>query len=183
MEALRIELPPCGRNPPVALAFPSQRTSDQCCGKSKIPGRPTDHPWLMVRWSVSVLGGPSIIYWDNKINQRIGQNKPIGIHDTSTHRHADGFVQDCSISGALAMETLQSCAKPWIWYQCIYGVVCPLFFRNIFCKTQFIGRQTDHPWWDLGSPVGFVGRIWRPGDRVSAALVMRNIDVTVKSLI
>ena len=32
----------------------------QCCGKSKILGRPTDHPWLMVGWSVSVLGGTSI---------------------------------------------------------------------------------------------------------------------------
>ena len=55
--------------------------------------------------------------------------------DTGTNRHTNGFVQDCSISSALAMEILQSCAKPWIWYQCICGVVRPLFLRNISCKT------------------------------------------------
>ena len=32
----------------------------QCCGKSKILVRSTDHPWLTVGWSISVLGGPSI---------------------------------------------------------------------------------------------------------------------------
>ena len=35
---------------------------------------------------------------------------------------------------------------------------------------EFIGRQTDHRWWDLGSTGGFMGRIWRPGDHISAAL-------------
>ena len=35
---------------------------------------------------------------------------------------------------------------------------------------EFIGRQTDHRWWDLGLPGGFMGRIWRPGDHISAAL-------------
>ena len=103
----------------------------QCCGKSKILGRPTDHPWLMVGWSVSVLGGPSIIYWDHEMIKsikelfKIRQSVFTLYSDTSTNRHTD----------ALAMEILQSCIKPWIWYQCICGVVCPLFFRNIFCKT------------------------------------------------
>ena len=32
----------------------------QCCGKYKILVCPVDHPWLMVGWSVAVLGGPSI---------------------------------------------------------------------------------------------------------------------------
>ena len=31
------------------------------------------------------------------------------------------------------------------WYQCIYGVVCPLFFRNIFCKTQRIHWSPNGP--------------------------------------
>ena len=30
--------------------------------------------------------------------------------------HADGSVQHCSISSALAMEILQSCTRPSIWY-------------------------------------------------------------------
>ena len=33
------------------------------------------------------------------------------------------------------------------------------------------GRQTDHLCWDLGSPGGLMGRIRRPGDRISAALL------------
>ena len=31
-------------------------------------------------------------------------------------QNIDGFVQDCGDSNALALELLQSCAKPWIWY-------------------------------------------------------------------
>ena len=113
----------------------------QCCGKSKILGHQTDHPWLMDGWSVSVLGGPSIIYWDHEMIKsikglvKIRQSVFTLYSDTTTNRHTDGFLQDCSISSALAMEILQSCIKPWIWYQCIYVVVCPLFFRNIFSKT------------------------------------------------
>ena len=46
------------------------------------------------------------------------------------------------------------------------------FHSEIFpAKPQeFIGRQTDRRWWELESPGGFMGRIWRPGDHVSAAL-------------
>ena len=33
--------------------------------------------------------------------------------------HSDGSVQDCSISSALAMEILQSCSEPSIWYHVI----------------------------------------------------------------
>ena len=30
------------------------------CDRQNWPLHPTDHPWLMVGWSISVLGGPSI---------------------------------------------------------------------------------------------------------------------------
>ena len=40
---------------------------------------------------------------------------------------------------------------------------------------EFIGRQTDHRWWDLGLPSGFMGRIWQPGDHISAALWLRQV--------
>ena len=92
--------------------------SSQCCGKSKILGRPTDHPWLMVGWPVSVLGGPSIICWDHEMIKsikklvKIRQSVFTLYSDTSTNRHTDGFLQDCSISSALAMEILQSSVKP-----------------------------------------------------------------------
>ena len=38
------------------------------------------------------------------------------------------------------------------------------FHSEIFSAKlkEFIGRQTDHRWWDLGSPGGFMGQIWRP---------------------
>ena len=34
----------------------------------------------------------------------------------SSHEDIDGLVQDCSNSSALAMESLQSCTKPSIWF-------------------------------------------------------------------
>ena len=47
------------------------------------------------------------------------------------------------------------------------------FHSEIFSAKpkEFIGCQTDHRWWDLGSPDGFMGRIWWPGDHILAALV------------
>ena len=33
-------------------------------------------------------------------------------HPLGCHYHSDGLLQDCSISSALALETLQSCTKP-----------------------------------------------------------------------
>ena len=41
--------------------------------------------------------------------------------------HIDGFVQDCSNSGALAMELLQSCTKPSIYKTIIFSVHIPLY--------------------------------------------------------
>ena len=126
----------------------------QCCGKSKILGRPTDHPWLMVGWSVSVLGGPSIIYWDHEMIKSIKELVKIRqsvftlYSDTSTNRHTNGFLQDCSISSALAMEILQSCVKPWIWYQCIRLRSClSTFLLKIFLQTiknSLVAKRTIH---------------------------------------
>ena len=54
--------------------------------------------------------------------------------------HIDSLVQDCSNSNASAMESLQSCTKPWIWsieYACSF-VIC---FVAILLSVvgQFIG--------------------------------------------
>ena len=110
----------------------------------------TTHVW----WSVSVLGGQSIIYRDHKIkNWSKRANR-------YSHRHTDGFVQDCSISGALAMEILQSCAKPCMDRISMHLRSCwSTFLRNIFLqntKNSLVAKWTIH-----GSPVGFMGRIWR----------------------
>ena len=108
--------------------------------------------WTTHDWS---LGGPSQFWvvrqWYTETIKSIkefvktSQSVFTPYSDTSTHRHTDGFMQDCSISGALATQILQSCAKPWIWYQCIYRVVCPIFFRNVFCKTQRMHWSPNRP--------------------------------------
>ena len=65
--------------------------------------------------------------------------------DTSPNRHTDGFVQDWGISSALAMEILQTCAKPWIWYQCIccLSTFLPKYFlQNI--NNSLVAKRTIH---------------------------------------
>ena len=80
---------------------------------------------------------------------------------TQVHRHTDGFVQDCSLSGALAMEILQSCAKPWIWYlrSCLSTFLPKYFFQNtknsLFAKRTIHGRTLGRP---LDSWVAFGDR-------------------------
>ena len=108
----------------------------------------------MVGWSVSDLGGPSIIYWDHEMIKSIKELVKIRqsvftlYSDTSTNRHIDGFLQDCSISSALAMEILQSCVKPWIWYQlmhlwsCLSTFLPKYFLQNI--KNSLVAKRTIH---------------------------------------
>ena len=142
---------PVQLNPPTSQQLCLLCRTSQCCWKSKIPGRPTDHPWLMVAWSVSVLGGPS---WYTETIKSIkelaktSQSVFTLYSDTSTHRHADhadGFVQDCSISGALAMEILQSCAKPLISMHlrsCLSTFLPKYFLQNI--NNSLVAKRTIH---------------------------------------
>ena len=57
-------------------------------------------------------------------------------------------MQVCSISTAVAMEILQSCTKPWIWYQCIHLRSClsafipKYFLQNI--KKSLVAKRTIH---------------------------------------
>ena len=83
--------------------------------------------------------------------------------DTSPNRHTDGFVQDWGISSALAMEILQYCARPWIWYQCIccLSTFLPKYFlQNInnllVAKRTIHGRTFSRP---LDSWVAFGDRV------------------------
>ena len=118
----------------------------QCCGKCKILVRPTDHPWLMVGWSISVLGGLSINNllrpWNQLKKVKISQSMPMFYLTISTNGHM------ISVESYVQIHSEIFPAKP----------------------QEFIGRQMDHWWWDLGSPGGFMGRIWQPGDHISAAL-------------
>ena len=48
----------------------------------------------------------------------------------------DGLMQDCSNSSALAVELLQFCGKPSIWYQ---GKKTPrVVFKNIYFKSSLV---------------------------------------------
>ena len=53
----------------------------QCCRKCKILARLTDHPWLLVGWSISVLGSPPTNSLLKPCNQsKNGQNGPNGVY-------------------------------------------------------------------------------------------------------
>ena len=107
----------------------------------------TTHDW----W----LGGPSQFWvvrqWYTETMKSIkelvkmSQSVSALYSDTSPNRHTDGFVQDWGISSALAMEILQSCAKPWIWYQCIccLSTFLPKYFlQNI--NNSLVAKRTIH---------------------------------------
>ena len=76
------------------------------------------YAWL-VRWQHVKWDSLVTTYFEDKIN--LTQIKEIIVWSLSDlHQsnldHFDGLVQDCSNSSALAMELLQSCAKPFISY-------------------------------------------------------------------
>ena len=52
----------------------------QCCRKCKILAHPTDYLWLMVGWSVSVLGSPSI----NNLLRPCNQSKMVKMDQTGS---------------------------------------------------------------------------------------------------
>ena len=107
----------------------------------------TTHDW----W----LGGPSQFWvvrqWYTETMKsmkelvKMSQSVSALYSDTSPNRHTDGFVQDWGISSALAMEILQSCAKPWIRYQCIccLSTFLPKYFlQNI--NNSLVANRTIH---------------------------------------
>ena len=115
----------------------------------------TTHDW----W----LGGPSQFWvvrqWYTEAMKSIKELVKMSqsvfalYSDTSPNRHTDGFVQDWGISSALAMEILQSCAKPWIWYQCIccLSTFLPKYFlqninNSLVAKRTIHGRTFSRPW-------------------------------------
>ena len=52
--------------------------------------------------------------------------------------HIEGFVQDCSDSNALAMELLQSCAKPSIWCKWTLATYLPVANRVTSYTNPFL---------------------------------------------
>ena len=136
----------------------------QCCGKCKILGRPTDRPWLMVGWSVSVLGGPSIRHlltpWNHSKTIHIDISEYLILH-----RHTTWFWSWLPMASGNLHRPRQGNKS---------GKSSVRFHSEMFSAKSkgFIGRQMDHPCKNLVWPGGFMGRIWRPGDRISAALAM-----------
>ena len=51
----------------------------------------------------------------------------------SVEKHIDGWVQDCSISSALASQILQSCNRPSIWPSYI-----KIIFHHIEAETKWL---------------------------------------------
>ena len=119
--------------------------AEQCCTKCKILARLTDHLWLMVGWSVSVMGILPINNLLRPCNQSKNyQNGPNGVL-----RH----------SAQLISVHLWNCLPTFVSKHFLQNLKNPLVAkRTIYGRT--LGRLAG----------GVMGRIWRPGDRISAAL-------------
>ena len=120
--------------------------------KKQNPGSPNGPP-MIDGWVVRLSSGWSVIIY-TRYTETIKSIKELAktsqsvftlYSDTSTHRHADGFVQDCSISGALAMEILQSCAKPLISMHlrsCLSTFLPKIFLQNT--NNSLVAKRTIH---------------------------------------
>ena len=105
----------------------------------------TTHGWWLGGLSQFGVVRQSIICSEHEINWNV-QKEAIGIRVLLRHKYKR--THDISESYVQFHSEIFS-AKP----------------------KEFIGRQTDNRWWDLGSPDGFIGHIWWPGDHISAALL------------
>ena len=96
----------------------------QCCRKCKILARLTDHLWLMVGWSVSVLGSPPINNLLRPCNQsKNGQNGPNGIRILLRH------------NGHLISVHLWNCLSTFITKH---------FLQNL--KNSLVAKRTIYGW-------------------------------------
>ena len=77
----------------------------------------------------------SVICWDQATNQKWSKWTKVDPHFTKTQWT---FEISASVESSLHFHSKTFSAKP----------------------KESIGRQTDHLWEDLGSPVGFMGLIW-----------------------
>ena len=101
-----------GTGPWFNIKMPSYRYRKSHCGDKTIL-RPS-----YLHNGISYTGKKTSLYW---IRAQMTSSKPAPSHDlissmrSSGITHIDGLVQDCSNSGAVAMELLQSCTKSSIW--------------------------------------------------------------------
>ena len=68
----------------------------------------------------------------NTVNLKIKEQENINV----IKNHIDGLVQDCSNSIAFAMELLQSCNKPLIYWYCLYLAIT-------LCSAVMLYSDTD----------------------------------------
>ena len=118
-------------------------------GKMQNPGS-HNGPLMVNGWVVGLSSGCSVNQWSAQTMKSIKmvkrrQSESEFYLGTSTNGH---MICSASVESYVQFDTEIFSAKP----------------------KEFIGRQTDHRWWDLGSPGVFTGRIWWPGDPIAAAL-------------
>ena len=113
----------------------------------------TTHGWWLGDPSQFWVVRQSIIWPWNQLKN--GQNEPIGIRVLFRHKYKWIRIISASVESYLLFHSKIFCAKP----------------------EEFVGRQMDYRGWDLGSPGGYMGRIWRPGNKISVALGLVSLSV------
>ena len=108
-------------------------TPTQCCRKCKILARRTDHLWLMVGWSVSVLGSPPVNNLLRPCSEsKNGQNGPNGIRILLRRSwHLISVHLWNRLSTFITKHFLQNLKNPLVAKRTIYG--------------RTLGRPVD--WW------------------------------------
>ena len=131
------------------------RVTDPLCGEF------TGRRWIpLTKVSDAVLWCFSLICaWTN---DRVHNEYAGDLKRHRVHYDVTVMVQDCSISGALAMEILQSCTKPSI---CVFKIV------RVHYQTCYVSAEIQMPCWQnirhllhwkllFGQPVEKMWSIW-----------------------
>ena len=84
------------------------------------------------------------------------------------YQQINGLVQDCRYSSVFAMELLQSCTKPWTYYE-IKAVENGLYFTDYMLKCIFVKENYR-----------MMSKIWRKFDISSDAENQPSLDKTNK---
>ena len=87
--------------------------------------------FLRGQW-VNALGDRLLMPWSHFMVE--DHQQPHFWHHAVKKHHIDGLVQDCSISNALSIEMLQSCAKPSISYRIC--VISQPLYRRLSARLQ-----------------------------------------------
>ena len=91
-------------------------------------------------------------FWNNGLFQELNLITIVAAWD---YWHIEGLVQDCSNFIANALELLQSCTKPLIWYP--YKCNGLWFWQDMIPTQQFVGVMNHMGLWTCPSaPLGHI---------------------------